>query len=176
LERVIREVAEQHKETERAMKETDKRLDKVTQNVGKLGNTIGTLVETLVAARLWEKFKMYGLERAYQRVPIYNENKRTVSEIDILLSNTDCAMAVEVKSNLSEGDVDRHIERMELIRKYPPAEIAINNKRVMGAVSGGVVTPPVADYAHERGFFVLELTGESAQLVPPPAGFKPKEW
>ncbi|MDR1148861.1 MAG: hypothetical protein LBK66_09545, partial [Spirochaetaceae bacterium] len=132
-ERVLKEVAEQHKETERAMrendrvlteqfketdrrlterfKETDRRLEKVTQNISKLGNTLGTLVETLVAARLWEKFKMYGLEKAYQRVPIYDENKRTVSEIDILLSNTDCAIAVEVKSNLNERDVDRHIER-----------------------------------------------------------------
>jgi hypothetical protein len=169
LERTLKETAEQ-------MKESDKRLDKVTQSVGKLGNTLGTLVETLVAARLWEKFKLYGLERAYQRVPIYGENKRTVSEIDILLSNTDCAMAVEVKMNLEKGDVDWHIKRMGFIQKYPPAEIAINNKRVMGAVAGGIVAPDVADYAHECGFFVIELTGESAQLVPPPAGFMPKEW
>jgi hypothetical protein len=194
LERVMKEndrlLTEQMKETDRAMKETDKKLEtltqnvnkvtqnvnKVTQNVGKLSNTLGTLVETLVAARLWEKFKIYGLERAYQRVPIYDENKRTVSEIDILLSNTDCAMAVEVKVNPDKGDVDWHIKRMEFIQKYPPAEIAINNKRVMGAMAGGLVTPAVADYAHERGFFVIELTGESAQLVDAPAGFKPKEW
>ncbi|MDR1147590.1 MAG: hypothetical protein LBK66_03050 [Spirochaetaceae bacterium] len=191
LERVMKEndrlLTEQIKENDRLltaqMKETDRRLEKltqnvnkVTQNVGKLSNTLGTLVETLVAARLWEKFKIYGLEKAYQRVPIYDENKRTVSEIDILLSNTDCAIAVEVKVNPDKKDVDWHIKRMEFIQKYPPAEIAINNKRVMGALAGGVVTPAVADYAHERGFFVIELTGESAQLVDAPARFKPKEW
>jgi hypothetical protein len=176
LERVLKETERAMKETDRQMKETDRRLDKVTQSVGKLSNTLGTLVETLVAARLWEKFKMYGLEKAYQRVPIYDENKRTVSEIDILLSNTDCAIAVEVKVNPDKGDVDWHIKRMEFIQKYPPAEIAIDNKRVMGAMAGGVVTPAVADYAHERGFFVIELTGESAKLVEPPTGFKPKIW
>jgi ABC-type transporter Mla subunit MlaD len=174
-ERVDKVVERVDKVVERVDKVTE-RVDKVTQNVGKLGNTLGMLIETLVAARLWEKFKIYGLERAYQRVPIYNENKRTVSEIDILLSNTDCAIAVEVKMNPDKGDVDWHIKRMGFIQDYPPAEIAINNKRVMGAVAGGIVAPDVVDYAHECGFFVIELTGESAQLVPPPAGFTPKIW
>jgi hypothetical protein len=34
----------------------------------------------------------------------------------------------------------------------------------------------VRDYAHEKGLFVLELTGETARIVPPPDGFEPQEW
>jgi hypothetical protein len=30
--------------------------------------------------------------------------------------------------------------------------------------------------AQEAGFYVLELTGESVHLAPPPEGFKPKIW
>jgi hypothetical protein len=65
---------------------------------------------------------------------------------------------------------------MELIRQYPPAEIQINRKRLLGAMAGGAVDPDVGAYAYECGFFVLELTGEAVQLMPPPAGFTPKEW
>ncbi|MDR1230637.1 MAG: hypothetical protein LBK61_04460, partial [Spirochaetaceae bacterium] len=60
--------------------------------------------------------------------------------------------------------------------RYPPAEVAINGKRVMGALAGGVVSPTIMEYAHRCGFYVLELSGESVRLAEPPAGFKPKVW
>jgi hypothetical protein len=39
-----------------------------------------------------------------------------------------------------------------------------------------VVDPEVRDYAHKSGFFVLELAGESVNLLQPPEGFEPREW
>ncbi|GHV83844.1 hypothetical protein AGMMS50212_11840 [Spirochaetia bacterium] len=60
-----------------------------TANVGGINRSLGELIETLIAARLWEKFDAYpyNLKRAYQRVPIYDENNRIRSDIDILLAN-----------------------------------------------------------------------------------------
>jgi hypothetical protein len=63
---------------------------------------------------------------------------------------------------------------MELIRQYPPLETV--NKQLLGAMAGGVVNTDIMRYAYEAGFYVLELTGESVRLVPPPAGFKPRRW
>jgi hypothetical protein len=84
-------------------------------------------------------------------------------------------MAVEVKLKLNQKDeVDRHVKRMGLIRKYPPAETV--GKKLLGAMAGGVVDPDVKDYAYQAGFFVLELAGESARLLPPPEGFEPQKW
>ena len=84
-------------------------------------------------------------------------------------------MAVEVKRELNqEIDVDRHLKRMQLIRQYPPEQIG--SKQLFGAMAGGVVDPDVKDYAYKSGFFVLELTGESVHLVPPPEGFEPQKW
>ncbi|MDR1148305.1 MAG: hypothetical protein LBK66_06695 [Spirochaetaceae bacterium] len=187
-DRVIKEVGEQQKETDRVLterfKETDrvikeigKRIDQLSKNIGGLNNSMGTLIETLISARLWEKFKGYGLKEADRHVYIYDETGRYVSEIDILLSNTDCAMAIEVKTHLNKTeDVDGHLKRMELIRRYPPIEIGLNNKRLMGAMAGGVVDSKTMEYAYKCGFFVLELAGDLARIVEPPAGFKPKEW
>ena len=70
--------------------------------------------------------------------------------------------------------MDYHLNRMEIIREYPPAEIA--GKTIIGAIAGGLVSHDVKRYAHERGFYVLELTGETVALVPPPAGFVPRKW
>jgi transcriptional regulator len=176
------ETAEQMKETDRLiernaqeMEKLKKTVERVTANVGGLNRSRGELIETLIAARLWEKFPEYNLKRAYQRVPIFDENNRTLTDIDILLSNTDTVMAVEVKRELDDKrDVDDHLERMERIRKYPPAEVV--GKKIVGAMAGGVVNDDTRRYAYESGFFVLELTGDTVQLIPPPDGFMPKKW
>jgi hypothetical protein len=181
-DRIVKETAEQMKETDRRMEETDKRMEalqrtveRVTNNVGGLNRSLGELIETLIAARLWEKFSEYNLKRAYQRVPIFDEHNRILTDIDILLSNTDVAMAVEVKRELDRiKDVDEHLKRMALIRKHPPAELA--GKKVLGAMAGGVVDADLRRYAYESGFFVLELTGNTVELVPPPEGFVPAMW
>jgi hypothetical protein len=154
-----------------------RKVDKVSANVGGLGRSLGELIETLIAARLWEKFDAYpyNLKRAYQRVPLYNEDNQVLTDIDILLSNGGYAMAVEVKRELDkEKDIDHHLKRMELIQKYTPAEC--KNKTLLGAIAGGTVDPDVQAYAHHAGLFVLELTGESVRLIDTPEGFTPRKW
>jgi hypothetical protein len=138
---------------------------------------MGDLIETLFAPHLGEKFDVYNynLRRIFHRVPIYDDNSRQRSDIDILLSNTNVCMAVEVKRWLERTDqVDDQIKRMLLIRQYPPAEV--KGKKLLGAIVGGVVTPEVREYAELNGFFVLELTGEDVRLLEPSQDFQPKEW
>jgi len=169
-----KELAEESKARQEKI---DRQLDKLTKNVGGLNNSMGELIETLIAARLWEKFSdyPYDLKRAYQRVPIFNENNQILAEIDILLSNTEWVMAVEVKRELHrKDDVDDHVRRMARIRKYPPLETI--EKKLVGAMAGGVVVPGIRDYIHEQGFFVLELTGDNVGLVKPTTAFTPREW
>ncbi|GHV83387.1 hypothetical protein AGMMS50212_07270 [Spirochaetia bacterium] len=173
-----------HEETEKELKETGKylkemfeRVDRITANVGGLNRSLGELIETLIAARLWEKFDAYpyNLKRAYQRLPLFDENNRILSDIDILLANGEYVMAVEVKRELDDTrDVDRHLKRMEQILKYPPDQC--KGKILIGAMAGGIVDPAAKEYAHRAGFFVLELTGESVSLAEPPAGFTPRQW
>ena len=70
--------------------------------------------------------------------------------------------------------MDHHLERMERIRCHPPAEAAV--KQIMGAMAGAVIAPDVRQYAWENGFYVLELTCDKVELIPPPEGFVPKKW
>ncbi|MDR2096238.1 MAG: hypothetical protein LBP76_12105, partial [Treponema sp.] len=112
-ERSLKETSRSLKEIDRIMKESalrqaersaelDKKFDRLGVNVGGLNRSMGELIETLIAARLWEKFPEYGLVRAFQRVPIHDETNRVRTDIDILLSNTDKVMAVEVKRELDD--------------------------------------------------------------------------
>ncbi|MDR0550774.1 MAG: hypothetical protein LBG72_02015, partial [Spirochaetaceae bacterium] len=98
-------------------------------------------------------------------------------DIDILLVNTEWAMVVEVKRYAEVRDVDHHVERMARVLKYPPAELKLApNLKILAAIAGGIVDPDAAVYAHQCGFFVLGLAGESVVRIPEPAEFQPKEW
>jgi hypothetical protein len=184
-----REQKKWREEREREQKDWDRRWAEITaqtaennrqfarfqENLGGLNRSMGELIETLIAARLWEKFPEYGLQRAYRRLPVYNEKNIAKAEIDILLVNTEWAMAVEVKREVDRRDVDWHIERMARILQYPPALLP-SNVKLLGAIAGGVVEPAAIDYAHSCGFYVLDLAGESVVRLPDPPGFKPREW
>jgi predicted AAA+ superfamily ATPase len=132
---------------------------------------VGDLIETLMAGRLGEKFPEYNFSRSFQRIKIYDKNKNPVTEIDILLSDDEWAMAVEVKREPNTDDVDHHLRRMQLMRKYDLKEIG--GKKLLGAIAGGVVSLDVREHAQKRGFFVLELNGKQVSLLDSPAGFVP---
>jgi hypothetical protein len=170
-----KETVQKRAMTDEELRELEKKVDRMCGNVGGLNRSLGELIETFVVAHLWEKFPQYGLERAYQRIPIYDETKRVRTDVDILLVDTDICMAVEVKRELNRRDeVDDHVRRMGLIRQYPPEQVS--GKQLLGAMAGGVVDPDIKDYAYKCGFFVLELSGEVVSLIPPPQGFEPQNW
>jgi small-conductance mechanosensitive channel len=183
-DRLTKENVEGMKEHDRRMKEIreqskkhDRILTRIEKNLGGLGQSLGMLIETLIAAKLWEKFDRlhYDFVGAYQRVPIYDRRRHAVAEIDILLTDDNYVMAVEVKTQFDKkDDVDHHLQRMERILKWPPA--ACKGKVLLGAIAGGTVSPEVRDYAHAAGVFVLELTGDAVTLARRPAGFKAREW
>jgi seryl-tRNA synthetase len=186
-DRLIKETRESQKETDRQMKEskaehdrmiaetnrivneTTRQIEKLSKNVGGMNRSLGELIETLIASRLWEKFPQYNFNRIFQRIKLLDEHKTPVTEIDILLSDDEWAMAVEVKREPDKGDVDHHLKRMELMRSYSVREIS--GKKLLGALAGGVVSPEVRTYAQKSGLFVLELNGEQVSLLKSPEDF-----
>jgi hypothetical protein len=170
-----KENTEQQKEAAEELRKREKTVDRVCGNAGGLNRSMGELIESLFAARLGEKFPQYGLRRACQRIPIYNEKNEQKTDIDILLVDTDMCMAVEVKRDLNKmEDVDRHVKRMGLIRQYPPE--LVNGKQLLGAIAGVVVDPEVKNHAHTSGFYVLELSDEAVEPIPQPEDFVPGKW
>ncbi|GHV05277.1 hypothetical protein FACS189485_12010 [Spirochaetia bacterium] len=188
LEEADRRTKERLEETHRRTEETVNRMaanidkmsakvDRVSENIGGVNQSMGELIETLVAARLWEKFDAYPYNflRAYRRVELFDDTNRKLTDVDILLTNGEYVMAVEVKRHLdAKDDVDHHLKRMDLIRQFPPNQCG--GKKLLGAMAGGAVDTDVCSYAHSAGLFVLELTGDSVSLVKAPEGFAPRQW
>ena len=157
---------------ENSMDDFKKEMNKV---IGKLGNSLGQLTESMFSADLWEKFRDYGIPVSMQSVRHeFNEDKRNLAEADIYIQNGEYAIPVEVKTNLSIEDVNEHLERINVIRKY--LDEHNDRRKLMGAVAGATVPENVMRYAWKKGLFVLVPSGESVTIADVPENFKAREW
>jgi hypothetical protein len=165
--------------TDREMAETDRRLREMTartdKQIGKLGNRFGELVEHLITPNMVEKFRDlgYAFTRAGLDTEFFDRDGKALAEVDVWLENGEFAMAVEIKANLREQDVDRHIKRMDILRGY--LDERGDKRRLLGAAAGAVLNTIVKEYALEKGFYVIEQSGDTVKIEAP-EGFTPKVW
>jgi hypothetical protein len=167
--RLIKELSER---TDRQLKEMSARTDK---QLGKLGNRFGELVEHLVTPNIVEKFRAldYTFTKAGLDVEFFDQNGNALTEVAVWLENGEFVMAVEIKSNLREQDADRHIQRMKILRGYLAGRD--DNRKLTGAVAGAVVNTTAKRYAFEKGFYVIEQSGDTLKIKVPES-FTPKVW
>ena len=175
-DRKFQELRNDMKETDLRMKETDRRMKETDRKIGELGNRFGELAEHLVAPGIREKFNAldYAFDKCSQNVDIADDGDvNSGAEIDILLENGDTAIAVEVKARPLAKDVDRHRERMEVLRRW--ADRHNDKRRFLGAVAGAIMPRDVRQTALKAGFYVIEQTGDTVAITVP-EGFVPRVW
>ena len=182
---LIKELRVSQKETDRQLKATDRQLEKTdrmltrhaksaNKRIGALTNLFGDLTEGMVAPKICKKFNEFGFSflRAGPN-PRYTDEANGISlEVDIMLENSDKAMLIEVKTKLTEERIDKHVQRLEKMRRY--ADLHGDKRTFLGAVAGIVVTDEIRNYALSKGFYFIEYSGETFYITPPKGD--PKEW
>ena len=169
-ERLARE-AEWKAQREKDQADYEKRWKRLERELGRLGNSYGEQVEAMFV-NLSDKFNELG--HNFPDMADYGYTYKGVAQVDRLYENGDAIMAVEVKSKLRQDHIDDHIERLKKISALLKSRG--DNRKVLGAVAGGIVSDQLTDYAHKRGLYVLKQNGESISIVKPPENFKLTEW
>ena len=174
-DRINKENAERH---ERRMEEFERERKKsaadFNKRLGEYINLFGEVTEYTMAPKLREKFAKFGFDfqKAGRNISIRDRINNIFLEADIILENGDTAMLVEIKTRLTIERIKYHVNRIEKMRRY--ADLRGDKRTFLGAVAGVVVTDKVRDYALSQGFYLIEPSGESVNITPPPG--KPKEW
>jgi hypothetical protein len=177
-DRQIKETDRQMKETFREIKElqkeTERNIDKVGKQLGDFTNSFGEVIECMIAPNLQEKFNDFGydFQEASTKHKIHDKKNGIKFEIDVFLQNGDTAILVEIKANLTISDINKHITRLEKMRKY--ADLRGDKRHFLGAVAGVAVRAGEKEYALSQGFYLIEPNGENFNITPPHD--KPKEW
>ncbi|WP_017293765.1 hypothetical protein [Geminocystis herdmanii] len=172
-ERILKE---QSLETERILKEqsrkTDQQIKQVNQQIGKLGNRLGEFVEWQVRPSAVELFRQRGIDIHEIQSDVSVKRVDGGLEIDLLVVNDTEVVLVEVKSKLTQRDVDEHKERLSKFKKFMPR---YQNMKAYGAVAAMVVSDEVTNYAYSNGLFVLAQSGENMTITNS-SQFKPQVW
>jgi hypothetical protein len=193
---LFEEVAERQKETAEQMRETDKKfqetdrkfqdvaeelkkterlVDKLSKHLGGLGNDIGDFAEGLLTSDLLKKFAVLELDfdTTLRNVEVNERGtKRPLAELDCLLLGADIAMVIEVKTSMTVGDVDKHLNRMKKLSTKDNR--LLSGKKLYGAMAGIKTGDNTKKYARRKGLFVLQPTGDTV-LIDPPVG-TPAVW
>jgi len=172
---------ESQKETERTIKEsqreTERSIKALTEQMGGLHNKFGEMAEHLVAPGIVERFNSFGYHFdgiADRGFKILDEKRNLKAEIDILLENGDYILAVEVKADVREKDIEHHVKRLEIFRAHRNKKHK-DPRKIRGAIAGVIFHPNIKELALESGFYVLEQSGDTMKMDIP-KDFKPKEW
>ena len=172
-ERILKE---QSLETERILKEqslkTDRQITRLSKEIGNLGGKWGRFVENMVAPACETLFlnRQIPVHQVSQRVRKRLDGKTL--EIDVLVTNENHVLVVEVKSSLSVDDVKELIKNLTEFRQFFPE---YNHKQLYGAVAGIEIEEGADKYAYRQGLFVLAQRGENVAILND-TDFQPKTW
>jgi hypothetical protein len=175
-ERRFQETERRFQETERILKEqslkTDRQITRVSQEIGNLGGKWGRFVENMVAPACETLFlnREIPVHQVSQRVRKRLDGKTL--EIDVLVTNENHVLVVEVKSSLSVDDVKELIKNLTEFRQFFPE---YNHKQLYGAVAGIEIEEGADKYAYRQGLFVLAQRGENVAILND-TEFQPQTW
>ena len=156
------ELSQAQKETDKQIKETDKQINKVSRQIGELGNRLGEFVEWQVRPAVVRLFQERGIDvhEFHPGISVKRDNEGL--EVDLLVVNDRDAILVEVKSKLTQRDVDEHLQRLAKFKRLMPR---FRDVKALGAVAAMVVPDEVASYAYRQGLFVLVQSGENVVIL-----------
>ncbi|MBL1209012.1 hypothetical protein [Geminocystis sp. GBBB08] len=162
LTQAQKETERRFQETDLRFRETDRQIKQVNQQIGKLGNRLGEFVEWQVRPSAVRLFQERGINVHELQADVSVKRDEGGLEIDLLVVNDTEVVLVEVKSKLTQKDVDEHLERLDKFKRLMPR---YQKMKALGAVAGMVVTEEVANYAFSQGLFVLSPSGEDMCIL-----------
>ncbi len=177
-ERILKE---QSRETDRILKEQSRETDKKLQETERIlkdqfretarliselreeyKNRWGELIESLVSGNLLRMLEARGIPVSKTRKHVMQYKGEPNYEFDILASNGDEVVVVEVKSTLNPWGVKHFIDQIKLARK---TSRRFRKQRIIGAVAYLNDHCDASTMAMKRGLLVIRAPGDSAVII-----------
>lgn len=175
-ERILKEQSSetdrQIKEVSQEIKQVSKQIKQVNKQIGELGNRLGEFVEHKLRPSAVKLFRQWGINVHELHPGVTVQRIDGGLEIDLLVVNDTEVVVIEVKSKLTQTDIDEHLQRLDKFKRFMPV---YHDKTTYGAVGAMVVTEQVANYAYQKGLFVLAPNGEDV-IITNNSEFKPHVW
>jgi hypothetical protein len=141
----------------------------------KKGGRAGNLYEEFLCTGITKRFIELGFN--FNDVApgrkILDNNGNVITEIDILMENTKCIMAVETIVKPNKKDIENHINRLFILRDH--RDKYHDRRKIHGAIMGESFAALEKQTIFEAGLFVIEQK-DNKMNIDIPEGFIPREW
>ena len=172
----------EREQREKEREQSDKSLEKLerivrrnSKQMGDLHRRFGNLAEHLVKPNIYKRFNELGYKftsTVNKGSTIFDDQGKTLTEIDMVLENGNTIMVVEVKVKPDVKDIAHHIRRMEIVREVNDKK---NDKRkIQGAIAGAIFGIEEKKATVEAGLYVIEQSGDTMK-IDVPENFVPLE-
>jgi len=105
---------------------------------------------------------------ASPRKEYFNTDNGKLTEVDLLLENCDEVMVVEVKTQVSKKWVERHLKRLELLRKKERIT-GMTGKTMYAAVAGIHFDADARELAANSGMYLIDIHEDTERIdITPP--------
>ena len=175
------ETDRQFKETDRQFKETDRRLLELKEETDwqlketslevkrlsrQLSGTTGHIVEGLVSSSTEKLFEKAGLvlHNSGKNLKRSLPSENIAMEVDVLLSNEELAIPIEVKANCTKDDVRWFLHQMSHFRRLFPE---YDGKEVVAAIAAINYEKGVAELAHREKLLVIRVNSDDIFSIDP---------
>ena len=158
--------------TDEQLSKTIKKLDDIGRQLGDLGLVQGEVAEDLFYRNLRYLFK--------QKQDIIfadvkrNLKKRGSGEYDIVATNGDAVVVIEVKNKLQKRMVDTFVGKK--LPKFKEVFPEYRDRKLFGGMGALVVKDDVGRYAEKAGLYVLTQTSEGGADFTNRKNFKAREF
>jgi len=164
------EYEKRNKATEKQFRDTDKRIKELANL---FTGQWGKLMEALIEPSCLKLFKDRGLEIERSMTNIKIERADDETEFDIVLLNGVDIVIVEVKTTVTDKEVNHFLKKLSRIHSYFPE---YHDKNIFGCIAGIKYASDSAKHAYRKGLFVLKNTGENIIKIANGLGFKPRKF
>ena len=150
-------------ETDRQLKETSLEVKRLSRQ---LSGTTGHIVEGLVSSSTEKLFEKAGLvlHNSGKNLKRSLPSENIAMEVDVLLSNEEMAVPIEVKANCTKDDVRRFLHQMGLFRRLFPE---YDGKEVVAAIAAINYEKGVAELAHREKLLVIRVNSDDIFSIDP---------
>jgi len=156
MEETDRKLKERFEETDKQLKDTSLEVKRLSRQ---LSGTTGHIVEGLVSSSTHKIFQKAGLDlhNSGKNLKRSLPSEHIAMEVDVLLSNAEMAVPIEVKTNCTKDDLYRFLHQMSHFRRLFPE---YDGKEVFAAIAAINYEKDVAELAHKEKLLVIRVNSD----------------
>ena len=169
IERVSKENAKYSKEVDKRIERVSIENDRITKNINKLHATLsgvgqnnGDVAEEFFFNGLNEKMEIGKIKFEFIDRNVIRKTRRLQDEFDIVMTNTESIVILEVKYKYHPKDVEKVLKKIKNYKKLFPS---YNNYVFYGGIAGLAIPKDTVKKATEYGLFVLTQSGSNLKVL-----------